>query len=248
MRILIHNQKGGVGKTTTAVNLAAAIARQGLGSVVVADLDPQCHLTAAFGMAGDPGGWTVADWMAGRPGMPRPVPDERGVFVVPGCETAAELPEGVDDLPPLGMAADWVILDTAPAWSAGTARLMRQSQLILTPLEPDFLGMNGVSQMLAHMDENAVPFDRLRLLLCRFSNRLALHGEVRARLMERFGMAAMLPVVIRSSVRLSEAPGNGRTVFNHAPGSTGAADYAALALALHTEGRLISAAHARAAQ
>jgi chromosome partitioning protein len=79
------------------------------------------------------------------------------------------------------------------------------------------------------MQEAGVSWDRLNLLICRYSDRLAVHREVRARLAERFGTQGLLPHVIRNSVRLAEAPGQGRTVFRHAPTSTGAADYAALA-------------------
>jgi chromosome partitioning protein len=74
-----------------------------------------------------------------------------------------------------------------------------------------------------------VSWDRLNLLICRYSDRLAVHREVRARLAERFGTRGLMPIVIRNSVRLAEAPGLGQTIYGHAPSSTGAADYSALA-------------------
>ena len=69
MRIMIFNQKGGVGKTTTAINLGAALARAGQ-NVVVADLDPQLHLSAGLGLGDAGADWTVAQWLEGQDGTP----------------------------------------------------------------------------------------------------------------------------------------------------------------------------------
>jgi chromosome partitioning protein len=225
MRVLIYNQKGGVGKTTTAANLGAALARAGAGRIVLADLDPQMHLTASLGQAGR-SGWTVRDWREGRAGEPDPVEGEAGLFLVRGhADPLAE-----EAIPAhAALAADWLIYDAPPGWNGELAALMAAADLILSPLEADFLGLNGVSRLMRQMQEAGVPWERLALLVCRYSDRLAVHREVRARLAERFGTQGLLPHVIRNSVRLAEAPGQGRTVFRHAPTSTGAADYAALA-------------------
>lgn len=236
MRVLIYNQKGGVGKTTTAANLGAALVRLGAGRVVLVDLDPQMHLTASLGQAGR-SGWTVRDWREGRAGDPVAIEGEAGLFLVPGhAEALAE-----DAAPAHGaLEADWLIHDAPPGWNGELAVLMAQADLILSPLEADFLGLNGVSRLMRQMQEARVPWERLALLVCRYSDRLAVHREVRARLAERFGTQGLLPHVIRNSVRLAEAPGQGRTVFRHAPTSTGAADYAALARHL-----LMTTAHPR---
>lgn len=223
MRILIHNQKGGVGKTTTAANLGAALLRAGAGRVVLADLDPQMHLTAALGIAPGMTDWTVADWLAGRPGAPRALAEGMGLIAGhPQPLAMAAVPE---------TDADWLLIDAAPAWTAQTAALMAACDIVLCPLEPDFLGLHGVSRLLRQMDEAGVPRSRLRLLVTRFNARLALHRQARARLTESFG-ASVLPVAIRNSVKLAEAPGQGVTVFAHAPDSSGAADHLALAAAL----------------
>lgn len=226
MRVLIYNQKGGVGKTTTAANLGAALVRAGAGRVVLVDLDPQMHLTASLGMAGSTG-WTVRDWRAGQAGDAPAVPHEPGLHLVPGHSDGPPEDETAIDRPAL--AADWLIHDAAPGWNAEVAALMASADLVLSPLEADFLGLNGVSRLMLQMQEVGVSWDRLALLICRYSDRLAVHREVRARLAERFGTQGLLPHVIRNSVRLAEAPGHGSTVFRHAPSSTGAADYAALA-------------------
>ena len=226
-RILIHNQKGGVGKTTTAANLAAALARGGAGQVVLADLDPQMHLTALLGQQAAPRpGWTAADWVAGRPGAPLPVPDEPGLSLIPGAPDLALS----DRMPPV--AADWLVIDTSPHWQDALAGLARDADLVLCPLEPDFLGLSGANRLLQTLGQTGIGLDRIRFVLCRYDTRLALHREVRARLQARFGETTLLPVVIRSSVRLAEAPGQGRTIFAHAPTSSGATDYARLAAVL----------------
>lgn len=223
MKILIYNQKGGVGKTTTAANLGAGLARAGAGRVVLVDLDPQMHLTASLGLSGARD-WTVKDWRAGRSGTPLAVQETEGLFLVPGH------PEGADAAgTPPAVAADWLIFDAPPGWNDELARIMADCDLVLSPLEADFLGLNGISRLMRQMQDLQVSWDRLALLICRYSDRLAVHREVRARLAERFGTQGLLPHVIRNSVRLAEAPGQGRTIFRHAPTSTGAADYAALA-------------------
>ncbi|MEY4982818.1 MAG: hypothetical protein RIR62_1084 [Pseudomonadota bacterium] len=224
-RVLIYNQKGGVGKTTTAANLGAALARAGAGRIVLVDLDPQMHLTASLGQSGR-AGWSVRDLRAGTAGEPAAIDGEPGLFLVRGHPEAPP-----DDAAPAhaALGADWLIHDAPPGWNGELAALMAVADLILSPLEADFLGLNGVSRLMRQMQEAGVPWERLALLVCRYSDRLAVHREVRARLAERFGTQGLLPHVIRNSVRLAEAPGQGRTVFRHAPSSTGAADYAALA-------------------
>jgi chromosome partitioning protein len=227
MRVLVFNQKGGVGKTTTAINLGAALVRRGVGRVLLADLDPQMHLTAGLGHLQPAFGWTVADWLTGVAGEPLPCA-EAGLWLVPGTAGAA-LPPPVAR--PDGFGAAWVVMDAAPGWSPALAAIMAAADLILCPLEPDFLGLQGLNRLLRTMTEAGVARDRLRLLPTRFDGRLAVHREVRARLATRFG-AALLPCAIRRSVRLAEAPGHGRSVLAHAPRSSGAADHLALADAL----------------
>lgn len=234
-RLVIYSQKGGVGKTTTAVNLGAALARAGAGRVTLIDLDPQMHLTASLGVqAGD---WGAHDWIAGRAGKPTAIPDEPGLSLVPGHPDP--VPEG--DIAPLTLKTDWVIIDAAPGWTAPLAGVMRDCHVIISPLEADFLGLNGISRLMRRMQDAGLPWERLRLLICRYNDRLAVHKEVRARLEDRFGASNLLPTAIRNSVRLAEAPGLGRTIFQHAPSSSGATDYADLA-------RLVRATAAKAAQ
>lgn len=225
MRVLVHTQKGGVGKTTTAINLAAALRRHGHGErVFLVDLDPQQHLTA---MILPPSPEEEADMPSDAPPGVRPVTGEAGLFLLPGPS-----PTGAEGFAPPGdRDADWTIVDTPPNWSPQVAEASLWADLILCPLEPDFLGMSGIGRLLEQTAAHGLEQGKLRFLLTRFNARLALHNEVRDRLAARFG-DQFLGVEIRNSVKLAEAPGMGRTIFAHAPRSTGATDYHALADAL----------------
>jgi chromosome partitioning protein len=218
MRVLIHTQKGGVGKTTTALNLASALLRQGLTRhVLLSDLDPQQHLTAMV---------ITGDAVTG-PLDALPVRGEPGLFLArAGAEDVGTCFPAFPGNPDA-----WIILDTAPGWSPDIARAAQEADLVLCPLEPDFLGLSGVGRLLQRLEELGTGRERLRLLLTRYSPRLALHREVRDRLQAQFG-TTLLPVEIRNSVRLAEAPGMGMTIFAHAPASTGCDDHRALATLL----------------
>lgn len=218
--ILIHNQKGGVGKTTTAANLGAALARRGAGPVVLADLDPQMHLTAMLA----PG--AVSGALPG--GARMDVPGEVGLSLIPGAPDP-----GRSTVVP-SVDCNWLVLDSSSHWDEGLGRIARSAELILCPLEPDFLGLSGANRLLQTLQQQGVGEDRVRFLICRFDQRLAIHREVRTRLEARLA-GRLLPFVIHASVRLAEAPGFGRTIFAHAPRSSGAADYARLAAALSDE-------------
>jgi len=232
MRALIYNQKGGCGKTTTAINLGAALARLGDQTVTLVDLDPQTHLTAALGRRTDGQAWTVTQWLAGAPGSTLPV--SARLFLVPGdCEAQEPRPYAN----PLSGMNGTVLIDAPPVWNVTVARLIAECDVILVPLEPDFLGMQGFNRLLQTMKKHGVPWSRLRILVCRYVDRLSIHREVRERLGQLFRSGTLLPVVIRNSVRLAEAPGFGRHIFDHAPDSAGASDYEAAARVLLEEWR-----------
>ena len=201
MRVLIYNQKGGCGKTTTAINLGAAMARLGDAAVTLVDLDPQTHLTAALGRGVDGSAWTVTQWLAGAPGSALSVSER--LFLVPGdCE--AQEPRTFAN--PLAGMDGIVLIDAPPVWSPTVARLMAECDVVLTPLEPDFLGMQGFNRLLHTMKNHGVPWSRLRILICRYVDRLAIHREVRERLGQLFRNGTLLPLVIRNSVRLARRP------------------------------------------
>ncbi len=220
MNILVFNQKGGVGKTTTALNLAAALAQRGR-QVLLVDLDPQTHLSAAVGHKAVAEEWNVSKWLAGQPGEPLPL--GKKLALVPGDPEPPDN-QRVGTIP----HQELVILDGPPSWNNLIGEIMTQADCILTPLEPDFLGMQGLNRLFMTLRRNNISWGIVRLLLCRYDQRLKIHQEVRERMTQRF-RSLLLPVAIRNSVRLAEAHGYGKTIFDYAPQSAGAEDYQELA-------------------
>jgi chromosome partitioning protein len=255
-RIAIGSQKGGVGKTTTAVNLGAALARLGR-RVCLLDLDPQAHATAHLGVEPDGRAPTMYDVLVdGRPlaEARRQVAD--GLWVVPadinlaaaevelagrpGRETVLRQQLERDEL------FDFVLMDCAPSLGVLTLNALTAAGEVLVPLQPHFLALHGLGKLL---ETTALAARRLNpglrvtgivLCLCDAGTRLAqeVRGDV-AEYLERsrqqpvpWARARLFAARVRRNVKLAECPSFGKSIFAYAPRSAGAADYAALAAEL----------------
>ncbi|MCZ7649544.1 MAG: ParA family protein [Planctomycetota bacterium] len=242
--VAVINQKGGTGKTTTAVNLAAACAARGYW-VLLVDLDPQS--SAAYSLGLDP---------AREPAtLARAILDERplvdmirttgieGVEVVLGGPELATLELRIKNpltavrvlarlLEPVKPAYDLCIMDAPPALSLMFTNALSSADGLLVPVTPSFLSAKGLEALMATIDEARADLqvnpELLGIVLTMVDKRLALDKEVEANLRSVFG-AKVLEQTIRLTVRLKEAPGHFRSIFTHAPGSSGAQDYDALA-------------------
>ena len=261
--IAVANQKGGVGKTTTSVNLAVGLARSGR-RVCLVDLDPQAHATLHAGVA--PGAHPVSAYdvlVGGVPLAESLVPAGENLWVVPShidlsaVEVSLASANGREAILRQRIAAeprcqrgdpadgcfDYMVVDCPPSLGLLSLNAMAAVDEVLLPLQPHFLALHGLSKLLETIElvaEHVNP--RLRLLgvvLCMYEAGTRLAGEV-GKDVENFfrgagashpawAAARVFETRVRRNIRLAEAPSFGQSIFEYAPDSHGAADYAALA-------------------
>ncbi|WP_105316720.1 chromosome-partitioning ATPase Soj [Thermus tenuipuniceus] len=232
-RIALVNQKGGVGKTTTAINLAAYLARMGK-RVLLVDLDPQMNATSGLGLRPEHGVYQV---LQGEPleALVQPVD---GFYLLP---STPELVGATVELleRPLALREalrdeeyDITLLDVPPSLSSLTLSALAAAHGVVVPVQAEYYALEGVAGLLSTLDEVRTRLNpRLRLLgilITMYDGRTLLSQQVEAQLRAHFGEKMFWTVVPRN-VRLAEAPSFGRTIAQHAPTSPGAHAYRRLA-------------------
>lgn len=253
--IAIMNQKGGVGKTTTAVNTAAALAEAGC-RVGVIDLDPQAHATLHFGIEASPGVPSIYEVLT----QDVPLAQARHEVAENLWIVASQLDLAGAEVELAGVAGreqvlrdrinedapavDYLFIDCPPSLGLLTLNALAAVDEVLIPLEPHFFALHGLSRLLETIDLVSRRINR-RLTLggvvfCKYDAATRLASEV-AQDVEAFFQEAraeespwartkVFQTRIRRNVRLAEAPGYGRPIFEYAPKSAGAEDYRCLAL------------------
>jgi len=252
--IAVMNQKGGVGKTTTAVNLSAALAESGR-HVCLIDVDPQAHATLHLGMAPQPGDTTIYDVLTGEvPLSAARAQVAENLWLVPSqIDLAAAEVElaGVvgrelilrDRVAAETETFDYLLIDCPPSLGMLTINALATVEEVILPLQPHFLALHGLSKLLSTLDlVHKRLNNRLHLtgvVLCMYESATRLAGEVSRDVEQFFAQASERPTPwsdaqvfqtrIRRNIRLAEAPSFGQSIFQYAADCNGAEDYRALA-------------------
>jgi chromosome partitioning protein len=240
--ITIANQKGGVGKTTSAVNLAACLALHG-SRVLVVDLDPQGNTSTALDVehrAGTPSVYNVL--VEDRPldGIVREVAAIPGLFcapatidlagaeieLVPMVAREARLNRALNGYDASGL--DYILIDCPPSLGLLTVNALVAATEVLIPIQCEYYALEGLEQLLRTVDlvkGHLNPELRIStILLTMYDGRTRLAAQVADEVREHFG-DVVLGAVIPRSVRVSEAPSYGQSVITYDPGSSGAQAY-----------------------
>ncbi len=242
--LAVANQKGGVAKTTTVVNLAAALAELGR-SVLVVDLDAQACATFSLGIDPEDLATGVMDVFRGTSAIGLIQHTADGVDVLPakldlaGADQLLATKSGRefvlrDALKQFAGTYDWIILDCSPSLGIITINALAAADEVIIPLQCETLSHRGVGQLMGTIsDVQRLVNPRLRvsgILPTLFDGRTAHARSVLADLGPRYGFEVLAP--ISRSIRFAEAPAAGRSILATATSSKGAREYRSLATQL----------------
>lgn len=239
--LCIANQKGGVGKTTTAINLAAALARAGKATLLI-DLDPQCNATTGLGLTPSDRHPLLAGQTLAESALPTYA---ENLQVIPGSRSFADvdrLAKGHTDNGQPGLAArvdevrrehEYLLIDCPPSLGHLTETALAAADEVLMPIQCEYFAMEGLTQMIEIirrvMQRPGKQLEFAGIVLTMYDPTLELTGEVDEEVRNFFG-EIVFDTVIPRDVAVSEAPSYGQAVIDHAPRTRGARAYVELCM------------------